>query len=478
MFALYSVTLLAFVGSRLALFCQFQFSVELEDAQTRADALAAVILPTISDSVVIGDDDTIARTLERAVRHSSFSQAAYIDLKGHHVRAQRSDPIVLQPPDWLTRLVADRLYDTNLPITVGGRDYGVPRLRFAPALIAGDMWRLALGALVLGAIGDAVLTLDAGGQVLLANPAAALLFGQPQEQLLRQPVQALLPVAFGDAGQAAEPGHTRWAPWRGRLVQHGQGEAARTLDSTLSTILGPDADADADADADTVGLVLACRDVTEAHRLDQRLRDDLASREAALRTLRGVVADFKPPDERAGPQLQGLVDGVRVRVDRNKVHQALGNVLSNAYKYSPGDGAGTLRLLPGSRAGQPGVGGGPAQQPWGIAMQDQGMGMAAAQLARERALLPCRCLGQHPRHRPGHGHRQGDHRAAGRPVAAGQPARRRRAGDTLAAGLGAGGPCTMNATAKLQPHHVQPRPAEPAQPWQRLAGHHRRQRPV
>lgn len=372
-FALYSGTLLLFVGGGLALFYQFQFSVELEDAQNRADALGAVILPIVSDSAVIGDDDTIARTLERAISHSSFASAAFIDLKGRQVRAQRNDLPTDLPPEWLVHQVASRLYDTNLPITVGGRDYGVLRLRFAPTLIAAELWRLGRGALVLGAlslvaglllirfplvhwlghlgrlrtleaglqrgdgrhsaamddsapielrhtfavlaqaaenlqaqreqaavtlgaIGDAVLTLDAQGRVLLANPAAATLFGQPAEQLLRQQVQALLPHAFAvDAGGAmgggeatgAETGAATgapagaWAPWRGRQVQCGAGETARVLDSTLSVIQGPD--------GATAGLVLACRDVTEAHRLDQRLRDELATREAALRTLRSVL---------------------------------------------------------------------------------------------------------------------------------------------------------------------------------------------
>jgi PAS domain S-box-containing protein len=713
-FALYSVTLLAFVGGGLALFYQFQFSVELEDAQTRAEALAAVIQPTVSDSAVIGDDDTIARTLERAISHSSFAAAAFIDLKGHQVRAERKEPLALEPPAWLTNLVASRLYDTNLPITVGGRDYGVLRLTFAPALIAGDLWRMARGALALGAlslvgglllirfplvhwlghlgrlrtleaglqsgdaarrdllddsapiefrqtfavlnqaaeslqaqreqaavtlgaIGDAVLTLDAAGRVLLANPAAAALFGQPAEQLRGQAVQGLLPDAFSDAPAATGEVPPAWQPWRGRRAQLGAGEVARTLDTTLSTIQA--------ADGRTAGLVLACHDVTEAHRLDQRLRNELATREAALRTLRGVldglssgatlpalldgtavshrapagsggeddieaislgisglvaslqerseqlqaifalspdgfvsfdarrcvsyanpafvrltgldatallgldeaafasrlaglcsetgraqmpgfdalrqaaadetgsarralihtdrparrvllaglrqsrvaaisqvfylrdvthetevdqmkteflstaahelrtpmasifgfcelllhrshsperqremlqvvqrqsqrmvailnelldlariesrrgtdfsletldlavlvrdvVAEFKPPADRPGPQLDGLQAGVLVRVDRNKMHQALGNVLSNAYKYSPAGGSVRLQLLAGSRADQPGVGGDPDQQPWGVQVIDSGIGMTPEQLAR------------------------------------------------------------------------------------------------
>jgi len=364
-FALYTVTLLAFVGGSLAVFYQFQFGVELEAAQARAETLASVILPTVSDSAVIGDDDTIARTLERALYHSSFRSAAFIDLKGRQVQAQRSDVPDVRPPAWLTRMVDARLYDTNRPISVGGRDYGVLRLRFAPELIAGDLWRPARAALVLaalslvgglvlirlplvhwlghlgrlrsleedlrsgdaarrdamdasapiefrqtfevlnqaaenlqaqreqaavtlGAISDAVLTLDAAGVVVLANPAAAALFGRPGQVLLGQAVQALLPAAFrGPFAGAPGPGGTDGLasgllPWRDRRIDlRPAGGQERVLDTTLSTILGPS--------GAPVGHVLACRDISERHALDLRLRTELGRREATLRTLRGVL---------------------------------------------------------------------------------------------------------------------------------------------------------------------------------------------
>ena len=71
-----------------------------------------------------------------------------------------------------------------------------------------------------------------------------------------------------------------------------------------------------------------------------------------------------------------LPPGVLVRIDRNKLHQALGNVLSNAYKYSPGGGPVAVAL----QADKPAAAG--EAQLWGIRVQDQGIGMTAEQLGR------------------------------------------------------------------------------------------------
>ena len=355
-FALYTVTLLAFVLAGLLTFYRYQFSVELEESQLRAETLSSVISPTVSDSAVIGDYDTIRRTLERAVSHSSFSSASFIDLKGGVVRVPHDEPSEVRPPAWLQASVESRLYDVNEPISVGGRDYGVVRLSFAPDRIAGRLWQqtriaIALAALsvvgglvlirfplvrwlgnlnrveafdlamqsgqaapqfsaaeetplefrqtfevlgraaanlqsqraqasvTLAAIGDGVFTLDADGLILLANPAACAMLDCEMADLLGQHVSAALPWLFS----GPEPALLAWSGRRVTLSRPGQ--PVRVLDSTLSPIHA----LSDDPDSPPVGHVLACRDVSEQHRLDQRLREELRTREAALVSLRTVL---------------------------------------------------------------------------------------------------------------------------------------------------------------------------------------------
>jgi signal transduction histidine kinase len=387
-FALYSVTLLGFMLAGLALFYRHQFTVELEAAQLRAESLSAVILPTISDSAVIGDYDTIRRTLERAVNHSAFSLAAFIDLKGGIVKAPNVQEPTYTPPAWLLAQVRSRLFDTNNPINVGGRDYGVLRLSFAPERIAGQLWEQTLWALLLalasvagglvliwfplarwlgklgqvqafeaaldqdhlaaalpnadeaptefrqtfevlgraaarvqsqraqaevtlGAIADGVFTLDAQGRIVLANPAACAMAAQPLEQLLGRDVRAVLPDLV--------PGAAALQPWAGRRSTLRTGTAGRelVLDTTQSRMAGPA--------GETVGHVLACRDMSEQHALDQRLRAEMASREAALVSLRQVLEGLAGEGVTAAAghdDLQAISLLISELVTRLKVHGA------------------------------------------------------------------------------------------------------------------------------------------------------------
>ena len=96
--------------------------------------------------------------------------------------------------------------------------------------------------------------------------------------------------------------------------------------------------------------------------------------------LREIVTGFKVPEGRLPPESQAGEIPLQVDADRSKLIQAITNVLSNAYKYSPGGGAVTIEFivpaieaqsLPNERASRV-----------GIRITDQGIGMTPEQLAR------------------------------------------------------------------------------------------------
>jgi signal transduction histidine kinase/ActR/RegA family two-component response regulator len=164
-YALYSLTLLAFVGVGLHLFYANQFGRAIEEAQDSAAMLVELAAQSVSESAVIGDYDTIRRTLEKAVLPAQFAQAAFIDLSGGAIRAVNAGSAnVAAPPAWLQREVAGRLSEVNRVITVGGRDYGVMRLEFAVDTVAGNLWDLMRAAFALAAAAFA------GGVVLIWFP--------------------------------------------------------------------------------------------------------------------------------------------------------------------------------------------------------------------------------------------------------------------------------------------------------------------
>ncbi|MCH2221219.1 MAG: hypothetical protein MK097_13000, partial [Dechloromonas sp.] len=66
-YALYSVVLLLFVTSSLGLFYQYQYSQVVEEVQDSAAMLIELAAQTVADSAVIGDYDTIKRTLDTSI---------------------------------------------------------------------------------------------------------------------------------------------------------------------------------------------------------------------------------------------------------------------------------------------------------------------------------------------------------------------------------------------------------------------------
>jgi signal transduction histidine kinase len=90
-----------------------------------------------------------------------------------------------------------------------------------------------------------------------------------------------------------------------------------------------------------------------------------------------AVSGFKTPVGRMAPARHRAGMACPVRVDRKKLTQAIGNILSNAYKYSPGGGSVEIALIP---PGAEEEGKKPAQI--GIRITDSGIGMLRGELAR------------------------------------------------------------------------------------------------
>ncbi len=95
-----------------------------------------------------------------------------------------------------------------------------------------------------------------------------------------------------------------------------------------------------------------------------------------------ILANFHPPGGRPAPGVAATPAAGVVRGDAKKLTQAITNVLSNAYKYSPGGGAVELGVV--ERSGDGGEAGEVADAPrmLGIRIADRGIGMTPEQLAR------------------------------------------------------------------------------------------------
>ena len=97
-FSLYFVSLVIFVGVGLGLFYRYQFSQNIEDELLAAELIMNVAAQSVADSVVIGDYDTITKTLGRSIARSHFFQAKFIDGKGGVLTANNPVPVSVTPP--------------------------------------------------------------------------------------------------------------------------------------------------------------------------------------------------------------------------------------------------------------------------------------------------------------------------------------------------------------------------------------------
>ena len=118
-------------------------------------------------------------------------------------------------------------------------------------------------------------------------------------------------------------------------------------------------------------MISIINEMLDIARIDARRDNDFVFATIDVRgLLHEVIAGFKTPDGRPSPAAPQTDFPLWVRADRNKLTQAISNVLSNAYKYSPGGGEIAIDLLlPDSHS-----------KLLGIRITDHGIGMTPEQL--------------------------------------------------------------------------------------------------
>ena len=158
-FAVFSV-------AALTLSVRFHVSTVIDDIVADSSLLVQVMAPTVSDSAVIGDYDTIKQLLDRTVQNPSFSRATYIEVGGQS-RLQSTgfvsdEQLPADPPAVLSRWVSDQLPDLNQNIKAGDRDYGVLRIEFSADFVAGRLWKFIISAIGIASLGCVCMMLLVG----------------------------------------------------------------------------------------------------------------------------------------------------------------------------------------------------------------------------------------------------------------------------------------------------------------------------
>jgi signal transduction histidine kinase len=123
-------------------------------------------------------------------------------------------------------------------------------------------------------------------------------------------------------------------------------------------------------------MISIINELLDLSRIEARRGKDFSiARINVVDLLREIVSGFKASDGRVSAVLQHAAGPLWVRADLNKLTQAISNVLSNAYKYSPDGGEVGIGLIE-----SPGDGDVPARI--GIRITDHGIGMTEEQRAR------------------------------------------------------------------------------------------------
>jgi signal transduction histidine kinase/ActR/RegA family two-component response regulator len=254
----YGLTLFLFLTTTVAAITAHEFEQEIDTSQQQAVMMIEVLAQTVADSAVIGDYDTIKRSLDKAIIRSEFTKARFIDIDGGVVQSSVTTPQSKTSPELLRNWLAGKLLDVNKNIAVGGKDYGVLRLTFDVDEVAASLWEvIETGTLIalLSLIGGLLMVwlplrqwLDTlqrsqelvGSSVITASPEdqQKLIESAPLE--FRETLRSLEKTANQLRSQLADREKTLHSLRRlvGNLLPHQTGEIDQEVDinTPISTI--------------------------------------------------------------------------------------------------------------------------------------------------------------------------------------------------------------------------------------------------
>ena len=254
----YGLTLFLFLTTTVAAITAHEFEQEIDTSQQQAVMMIEVLAQTVADSAVIGDYDTIKRSLDKAIIRSEFTKARFIDIDGGVVQSSVTTPQSKTSPELLRNWLAGKLLDVNKNIAVGGKDYGVLRLTFDVDEVAASLWEvIETGTLIalLSLIGGLLMVwlplrqwLDTlqrsqelvGSSVITASPEdqQKLIESAPLE--FRETLRSLEKTANQLRSQLADREKTLHSLRRlvGDLLPHQTGEIDQEVDinTLISTI--------------------------------------------------------------------------------------------------------------------------------------------------------------------------------------------------------------------------------------------------
>jgi PAS domain S-box-containing protein len=149
-FWLYGLSILMAASISLVLLIRQEFVQHIADSAQSAKKMADLSLHSVSESALIGDFDTIHRTLKSMVPDSPLREAVYQGAKGGTLQAgQKSET---SAPDWVVAVVSSQLPDVTREVSIGGVKYGDLTLRFDVNEIASNLWTLVLKVLGLAVL--------------------------------------------------------------------------------------------------------------------------------------------------------------------------------------------------------------------------------------------------------------------------------------------------------------------------------------